>query len=432
MRLSSILGGLLLVVVIVAVAVVAYVWEPAIDPAQPNLDQFSSAQIEHGEQLAHAGMCAVCHTQENGARNAGGKALQTPFGTIYSTNITPDEDTGIGQWSFAAFERAMRHGVARDGSYLYPAFPYTAFTHINDADMHALYAYLMSQPAVESTPPETELPFPFNIRPLMAGWNLLFLDAGPVEAEEDKPEQWNRGHYLVEALGHCSACHSPRNSLGAEKTGDAYMAGGEADGWVAPALNGDSPAPIRWSEQALYDYLRHGFAATHGAVGGSMTEVVREGTSQIPEADTRAMAVYIASLNNGDNANDDADTQAQQKTADATASLHPPASDGARLFGSACQSCHHAESGPVLFGVKPQLWLSSALYLDKPDNVVRIVLNGVQRPAKSDLGYMPPFRYNLSDRQIAELVNYMRTDFADEPAWKDLDKTVSELRDETR
>src|SRR5690606_20209239 len=140
--------------------------------------------------------------------------MDTPFGTVYSTNITPDPETGIGKWSFEAFDRSMRRGVARDGTYLYPAFPYTHFTHLPDEDMEALYAHLMSEPPVKSTPPETDLPFPFNIRPLMAGWNLLFLDRDRLEAVPEESEVWNRGRYLTRGAGHCAACHSPRNALG--------------------------------------------------------------------------------------------------------------------------------------------------------------------------------------------------------------------------
>nr|WP_298378510.1 cytochrome c [uncultured Halomonas sp.] len=429
-RTAKVLGGTLVVVVVLGVAIFATVWEPSIEPAKPESEQFAQAQIKHGEDVANAGACAVCHTAENGQRNAGGRALESPFGSIYTSNITPDKKTGIGQWSFEAFDRSMRDGVSRDGTHLYPAFPYTAFTHMSEDDMKALYAYLMSQPGVASTPPETKLPFPFNIRPLMAGWNLLFLDKGPVESQEDKTDQWNRGNYLVSALGHCSACHSPRNSLGAEKTGDDYMAGGKVEGWQAPALNSNSPAPIAWSEQALFDYLRHGFAKTHGAVAGSMTGVVSESTSKIPESDTRAIAAYIASLNDMDASQDEASIT-QQKANNAKTSLNPPLSEGAIIFGSACQSCHHSESGPVLFGVRPQLGLSSSLYLKEPDNVVQVVLNGVQRPAKTDLGYMAPFRHNLNDHQAAALINYMRTDLAGQPEWKDLTQKVSDIRKQT-
>ncbi|HFK4651979.1 TPA: cytochrome c, partial [Serratia marcescens] len=193
-------------------------WRAEIAPvATPGAGTWSAATLERGRQLAAAGDCAVCHTASEGATNAGGLAMATPFGTLYSTNITPDVATGIGNWSFTAFDRAMRQGVARDGRHLYPAFPYTAFSKMTDGDMQALYAYLMSQPAVRQSNPANQMRFPFNLRPLMAGWNALFLRQGEFQPDPQQSAQWNRGAYLVNGLGHCAACHSPRNLLGAEK-----------------------------------------------------------------------------------------------------------------------------------------------------------------------------------------------------------------------
>lgn len=419
--------GILVALLIVVLALFAYVWQPAIDPIEAPPSNFGQQQLQQGKNVAAAGACVVCHTAAGGEPNAGGLAMETPFGTIYSTNITPDPETGIGQWSFEAFDRSMRRGVARDGSYLYPAFPYTHFTHLTAEDMQALYAYLMSEPPVKSVPPQTELPFPLNIRPLMAGWNLLFLDRDPIEPVPDKSEDWNRGLYLTRGAGHCAACHSPRNALGAEKDGDSFLAGGKAEGWIAPALNQDSPAPVPWTEQALFDYLRHGFAETHGAAGGAMAAVVREGTSQIAESDTRAMAVYLASFTGSANA-DSADRIASEKAEQAQAAVTPALTKGAQLFGSACLSCHHAGEGVPVFGVRPELWFSTSLYLDEPDNVVRYVLDGVQDPASPDLGYMAGFRHNLNDDQIATVINYMRTQFAGKPEWAGLSEAVHRIR----
>lgn len=435
-RRATFLLWTLIVVIVLAAALFAYVWKPAIEPVQPQ-GSFPEEQLQRGGNIAAAGLCVVCHTAPNGQRNAGGLPMETPFGTIYTTNITPDPETGIGAWSFDAFDRAMRHGVARDGSYLYPAFPYTYYTHLSPDDMEALYAYIMTQPAVRAEPPETELPFPFNIRPLMAGWNLLFLDRDPIEPVEGESEEWNRGNYLARAAGHCAACHSPRNALGAEKEGKHYLAGGEAEGWIAPALNQESPAPVAWTQEALFNYLRYGFDEAHGAAAGSMAPVVREGTARIAESDTRALATYLASLGNGDgNGEPDgggkqaAPAETERRT-QAAATLSPPVTEGARLFASACLACHHAGDGPATFGVQPQLWFSTSLYLDEPDNVVRHILDGVQSPANDDLGYMPPFRHSLSDRQVATLVNYMRTNFAQKPEWSDLPAKVGHIRSES-
>jgi len=210
----------------VGVAAAMLPWRSIAPIARPDPSTYSAATIARGQLLAALGDCAVCHTEVNGgAINAGGRAIETPFGTIYSTNITPDPETGIGAWSYPAFERAMREGIHRDGRHLYPAFPYPHFAKTTDADLQALYAYLMAQTPVRADAPENTLAFPFNLRPLMAGWNALFHRADVFEADPTKPAMWNRGAYLVEGLGHCGACHSPRNALGAEKQTPIWPAG---------------------------------------------------------------------------------------------------------------------------------------------------------------------------------------------------------------
>ena len=242
---------------VVSMAALALPWRSIAPIARPDPSVYSAATIARGKVLAALGDCAVCHTVTNGVLNTGGRPLETPFGTIYSTNITPDLQTGIGAWSYPAFERAMREGIHRDGKHLYPAFPYNHFAKTSDADLQALYAYLMAQPAVKSVSPETKLAFPFNLRPLMAGWNALFHQPGTFQPDATKSATWNRGAYLVESLGHCGACHSPRNALGAERA-NAYLAGGFAEGWEAPPLTSLSQAPIPWSEDELFAYLRTG------------------------------------------------------------------------------------------------------------------------------------------------------------------------------
>ncbi|MGV8379743.1 c-type cytochrome, partial [Pseudomonas aeruginosa] len=326
-----------------------------------------------------------------------------------------------------AFERAMRHGVARDGSYLYPAFPYTAFTRTRDEDLKALYAYLMSQPAVHSETPANQLPFPFDQRQLMAGWNLLFLEPGAYRDEPTRNQQWNRGAYLAEGLGHCSACHSPRNALGAEKSGNAHFAGGEAEGWTAPALNASSPAPIAWSEEALYAYLRHGYSAYHGVASGPMAPVVGEGLAKQSDEDLRALAHYLASYAAAPAGETD-QQQAQRLERQGYGRVQPPSGSGARLFAGACLACHHDGDGPRFFGVRPSLALNSNVHADSPDNLLRIILDGIHSPATGDLGYMPGFRHSLDDRQVAALANYLRERFAGKPAWPDLAAKAASLR----
>ncbi|WP_264798128.1 cytochrome c, partial [Acidocella aminolytica] len=268
---------------------------PIAPVSKPDAALFSQAAIARGRQVAAAGDCAACHTAPGGTPMAGGLKLETAFGTIVTTNITPDLKTGIGAWSYPAFARAMREGISRDGKHLYPAFPYTSFAKIDEDDMQALYAYLMSLKPVENVVPSSQLKFPFNQRWLLAGWNTLFASSAPFTPDPTKSASWNRGAYLVEGIGHCSACHTPRNALGAEKLKTAYLDGGEAEGWDAPALSSLSRSPLPWTEQDIYDYLRTGFSSRHGPAAGPMAPVV-EGMQHLPDSDVRAIAEYISSF----------------------------------------------------------------------------------------------------------------------------------------
>ncbi|CAB3889825.1 Nicotinate dehydrogenase subunit B [Achromobacter deleyi] len=417
--------------------------------AGPDVSLYSPQAIARGRLVAAAGDCVVCHTAPGGAPNAGGFALETPFGTVYSTNITPDHDTGIGRWSFAAFDRAMRQGIHQDGRQLYPAFPYTAFAKLTDADMQALYGYLMSQPAVASTPPETRLAFPYNLRPMIAGWNLLFHDAAPYTPDPDYSLEWNRGAYLVQGAGHCAACHSPRNALGAEKGGLDYLAGGEAEGWTAPPLNRLADGKLPWTREGLTQYLRTGYSPRHGVAAGPMAPVIH-GLAELPESDVRAIATYLMDLPKpagAVQANAAAQAVGTQAAADpapvaaAPAPLSPPApfadqsgqvrnAKGERLYQNACAACHEAGSGPTLFGAKPLLGLNTNLHAATPDNLIQVILHGIQAPANDELGYMPGFKDSLDDRQVADLIEYLRERFApEEKHWPVDMKMISTLRE---
>jgi nicotinate dehydrogenase subunit B len=401
-------------------------WRSAIAPVSLTAPVYSQATIERGRVLAAAGDCAVCHTAPGGVPNAGGRAMDTPFGTLYTTNLTPDADTGLGRWSFSAFQRAMREGVSRDGHYLYPAFPYTAFAKTSDDDLQALYAYFMSMPAVRSETPKSELKFPFSMRPLMAGWNALFHDPTPMQPVVTQSAEWNRGAYLVNGLGHCGACHTPRNALGAEQGGSAFLSGAMVDGWEAPALTHLSKSAVPWDADELYRYLRHGHTQRHGIAGGPMAEVVRE-MQQLPDEDVRAMATYLGSFNPEPAAEPQAlARQAVENAARTQGRLLGPAQ---RMFDSACASCHHDGNGPTLLGVNTPLALNSSLTSARPDNLLRTILDGVREPATRDIGFMPAFREALDDRQIAELAGYMRARFApQQPAWTDLQAQVARVR----
>jgi nicotinate dehydrogenase subunit B len=411
---------------VIGVAAAVLPWRAIAPIARPDASVFSAATLERGRQLAALGDCAVCHTIVNGVVNAGGRPLETPFGTIFSTNITPDVATGIGAWSYPAFERAMREGIHRDGRQLYPAFPYTHFAKTSDADLQALYAYLMAQPAVRAEAPANTLAFPFNLRPLMAGWNALFHQPKPFEAVATQSAAWNRGAYLVEGFGHCGACHSPRNALGAEKAG-AYLAGGFAEGWEAPALTSLSQAPIPWSEDELFAYLRSGESRFHGVAAGPMAPVVKELTV-LPDQDIRAMAVYLASFNANATGKAEQEVLATGMETLTHARAAGASPVGARLYEGACAVCH-AVGGAPLFGSRPSLALNSNLHSAVPDNLIQVILHGIASPVSSDLGYMPGFKDSMSNGQLAELVGYLRRQFApDKPPWTDLPAAVGRVR----
>jgi nicotinate dehydrogenase subunit B len=410
----------------IGIASAALPWRSIAPIARPEPSVFSAATIERGRQLAALGNCAVCHTDVNGIANAGGRAIETPFGTIYSTNITPDVETGIGNWSYPAFERAMRDGIHRDGRPLFPAFPYTHFAKTTDADLQALYAYLMAQAPVRAINREPAHAFPLNWRPIVGGWNALFHRAGAFAADPARSATWNRGAYLVEGLGHCGACHSPRNALGAEKA-DAYLAGGFAEGWEAPPLTSLSHAPIPWNEDELFAYLRSGESRYHGVAAGPMAPVVQD-LKALPDDDIRAMAVYLGSFNEDAISKENQDALAEKLeklTSTQAASAFPT---GRRLYEGACAVCHQV-GGLPLFGSRPSLALNSNLHASVPDNLIQVILNGITSPVSSDLGYMPAFRDSLSDDHVAELVSYLRQQFAPErSAWTEVRATVNRIR----
>lgn len=404
---------------------------PGSSPIAPvstvDASMWSAVTLERGRQIAAAGDCAVCHTAPGGKTNAGGFALETPFGTVYSTNLTPDSETGIGAWSYEAFARAMREGISRDGSHLYPAFPYTAFAKMSESDMMALYAYLMSRPPVRNVPPKTNLPFPLNQRPLVAGWNWLFHDSRPYAPDATQSAQWNRGKYLVDGAGHCGACHTPRNVIGAEKGGFAYLSGGSAEGWDAPSLVASHASPVPWTEAALFDYLRTGFSSEHGVATGPMAPVVA-GLATLPEADVRAIAHYLASLSPPVDPAESARAAAEHAYV-ASAALTLGFESGRRMFESACAVCHAETGGVGHFGVRPLMGLNTSVAQASPDNLLRVLQHGIDQPATEGLGYMPGFKDVFDDRQMAELASYIRARYAPgQPAWRDLEAASARVR----
>jgi mono/diheme cytochrome c family protein len=428
---------ILFVIVLLALAgfFALSVHRPIEQIAVPPASSFSRALVRQGALLAAAGDCASCHTTATGSAYAGGVALQTPFGTIYGTNITPEPQTGIGSWSEAAFRRAMREGISRDGQLLYPAFPYNHFTHLSDQDIDALYAFVMTRDPVVATAPANQLAFPLQFRPLVAGWNLLYLEPGPLPPQDQQSAEWNRGAYLVASAGHCAACHSPHNALGAEST-TAFLGGGDAEGWHATALNTASPSPVHWTTDALALYLRTGIAADHAMAAGPMQGVVNN-LAQADPADVQAIAVYIQSIMGPPSAEQQArETAARGKAAqDALAAVQPssagPAADeatlalGATVYAGSCAGCH--DMGRQLSSnTALRLSLAVALHLPDPRNLIHIIRRGIQPPDGERGRWMPPFEGSLTDEELAALVVWLRRQGTDAPPWNDVARTVKE------
>jgi mono/diheme cytochrome c family protein len=400
----------------------ARAWEPALTPVTaPSTATPDTTSAARGAALAAIGNCITCHTAPDGQPLAGGLPLHTPFGVIYSTNITPDNETGIGGWSLDAFTRAMRRGVSRDGHLLYPAFPYPHFAHMSDADIGSLYAWLMSRAPVNARAPHNELMFPLGFRPIMAVWNYLYLrpetEAAPPPSDAPGVA---RGRYLVESLGHCGACHTPLNRLGAERS-DHALQGGTIEGWDAPPLTNLASRPTPWTQAQLVSYLRTGLASAHGAAAGPMRPVTRV-LADASAADVEAIAAYLMALSpRTQSAPEPAGSSPAASAPTARISIAAAPTSGANLFAAACASCH-AEGAPMSTGgARASLSLSTAVNADSPRNMVRLILDGIDWHESDAAPFMPPFADTFTDAQIAQLANYTRERFTTRGSWPALD-----------
>jgi len=429
MRVARILAGLAGLLLLGVGAFVAYAWRSEIgrvDPPAPS--GFDPALVARGSELAAIGNCNVCHTAPEGEPFAGGLGIPTPFGTIFSTNITPDPETGIGRWSEEAFIRSMREGVDREGRHLYPAFPYDHFTLVTDEDNRALYAFLMTRKAVAATPPENQLPFPYNMRLLLAGWKALYFREGAFQPAAGRPAEWNRGRYLVEGISHCGACHTPRNRFGAEDR-ERHLAGAEVENWTAYAINADSPAPIPWNAESLTHYLRHGWHEHHGVSRGPMAPVTAN-LGSVPEADARAIAAYVADVMGGPSqerrARGETALAAVRRESEAPLTAQASATGngiGATIYASACEGCHSGRR-PLPFGGL-NLHLSTAVNGPNPQNIINVVLFGLPAAKGEPSAMMPAYRSLLNEEQLVALLDYMRERFSDRPAWTDTRERVA-------
>lgn len=356
------------------------------------------AQIERGRYLVQAGDCQSCHTDENGPPFAGARAIATPFGTLYSRNITPDPATGIGGWSDEDFYRAMHEGISRDGSHLYPAFPYPWYTKMTRADVAAIKSYLDTVTPVRQIVPPNKLNWPMSWRALVGVWNHLFFDEGEFQPDANKSAEWNRGAYLVEGPGHCSACHSPKNILGAVKKHDLFE-GGEGENWLAPDLTGRALSGVsEWSVDDIAAFLKTGVNSRTRATG-PMAEVVELSTSHLSEDDAKAIAAYLKDLPNGLSAS------AKETAGTAAENAH-----GRDLYVDNCTACH-MENGTGEAGIFPSLKGSAIAQSPDPATAIHLVLSGSRAASTSanpNRFGMPPFAGKLSDDDVAALLSYVR------------------------
>jgi mono/diheme cytochrome c family protein len=360
--------------------------------------------VTRGAYLARAGDCMACHTTRGGAAFAGGRALLTPFGTLYAPNITPDKETGIGNWSADDFWRALHNGKGKGGKLLYPAFPFPNYTKVTRADADALHAYFQSLPPVRQANKEAELRFPFNQRFLLAGWRALYFRPGVFAPEPKRNAEWNRGAYLVQGLGHCNACHTPRNILGAT-TSAADLSGAMIPmlGWYAASLTGEADEGLGgWDAQHLADLLKTGTSA-RGSVSGPMAEVVRESLQYLSQNDVQAMAIYLKSLPQHA-------TLEEEPSADREQTLKL----GAQLYEKHCAECHKANGAGEPPGFPP-LDGNREVVLSSPVNAIRLVLHGGYAPSTQGnprpFG-MPPFGTSLNDEEVAAVLSYIRNSWS--------------------
>jgi len=373
-------------------------------PATPSAVDDSPAAIERGRYLALAGNCAGCHTARGGAPYAGGLAIATPFGRIYSSNLTPDNATGLGHWSADHFWRALHNGRAKDGRLLYPAFPYTSFTQVSRADSDALYAYLRSLAPVARANQPHALRFPYDTQAALAVWRALSFTPGAAAPVATESAEWNRGAYLVNGLGHCVACHGPRNALGATEL-QLGLSGGLIPGehWYAPSLASAHEAGLaQWPTQDIVALLKTG-TAPHGSVMGPMADVVYQSTQHLHDDDLRAMAAYLQKLPASEAPPEPAPTSTRRRDAGTM-------ERGARIYDQQCAYCH-GDVGQGAAGAYPPLAGNRAVTMASPVNLIEVVRRGGYLPATegNPRPYgMPPFGQVLDDDGIADVLTYIR------------------------
>lgn len=382
--------------------------------------------IDKGEYLSKAGDCIACHTKDGGEKFAGGRAVDSPFGVIYSTNITPSKASGIGHYTYEEFEQALRHGIRADGAFLYPAMPYPSYQKISDEDTKALYAYFINGvKAVDFDVPETSLSFPFNQRWGIRFWNWVSTDSEPFTADPEQSSEYNRGAYLVQGLGHCGSCHTPRGLLYQEKAYNHadtdFLAGEDIGIWHAPSIRaGDNTNLEHWSNQDLVDYFASG-RNHYSAVAGEMTDVIQYSLSHLSKNDLHAMAAYLKSQA-GHGSTKDKEASGRERTTALLNSAKVDIDSGARLYLDNCGACHFTDGvgAPHVF---PQLGGNSLVTADNPKGLVHVILAGARLPSTADSPAaieMPGFGWRLDDAEVAKLATFIRQ------SWGNQSESVNE------
>ena len=369
--------------------------------------------VARGAYLAKVGDCVACHSAPKGKPFAGGLPMTTPMGKIYTTNITPDPDTGIGKWSEEDFEKALRQGVAKDGHNLYPAMPYTSYAKVRDDDVKALYAYFMHGVApVNQANRPSDIPFPLNMRWPLKFWNMVFLDKDVYRDKDGKDVAWNRGAYLIQGLGHCSACHTPRGIAFQEKardeSGSAWLTGGVLDGWFASNLTSEQNVGLgRWSDAELTTFLKTG-ANAHASAFGSMTDVINHSTQGMSDQDLAAMSAYLKSLPAAGGTN--APAYAYDPKATAALLQHPANDAGAKVYTAYCMHCHGVDGRAFAPLLAPLAGNPNVLEKDA-SSLINVTLNGTQDLVIQGIpaAYpMPKYAPVLNDQQIADVLTFIR------------------------
>ncbi|MCH1924140.1 cytochrome c [Shewanella sp. C32] len=426
--------SMLVIIVLVAVGAWYSTRIPSTPLADVNSSELNASElIAKGEYVARASDCVACHTLPDSPAFSGGLEMATPIGSIYSTNITPDKTHGIGHYTLADFERVVRQGVAPDGHRLYPAMPFPSYAKLSDDDVKALYAYFMHGVQPSDKPnKQSEIPWPLNMRWPLAFWSGLFTDSGSYQSNTEQDEQWNRGAYLVQGAGHCGSCHTPRGLAMQEKALDEsspqFLAGALLDGWYAPSLRNDVNTGIgRWSEEDVYQFLKNG-RNQHAVVYGSMTDAYNNSTQFMSDEDLYAMAHYLKSLP-GDPLRDGEPWQHKPTTVTASMAAQDAA---AKTYLARCSSCHGTD-GMGRGQYIPPLAGATSMLAKEDASAINVTLNGSGRIVSHgvpDAYRMPPFRQQLSDKEIAEVLSFIRTTWGNHGGAVKV-QDVTELREKT-